>query len=959
MTPERWQQIQAVFAAAVERSMDSRGAYLSQVCADDAELRREVESLLASHDSASSRFLKSPAEFDQTEIQATPPPGSRRLSPGARLGTYEILASIGAGGMGEVYRARDYKLQREVAIKVLPESFANDPEALARFEREALAVAALNHPNILSIYDFGREGATAYAVMELLDGHTLREKLKAGPLPLNLILHYAIQIVEGLAAAHEKAIVHRDLKPENLFVTRDGRVKILDFGLVKRGGRVEPGQETSAPTAEGGHTRVGTVMGTLGYMSPEQLLGQEVDHRTDLFSFGVVLYEMVAQKAPFRGASAMAISDAILHKQPPELTGKDLPAKLKSIIRRLLQKEREERYAAAGELLTELKDLETSLAPGRFRLSHRAKVIAAASFIVVIAAGVFFWRRAARERWALETAAPEIARLIDDSKHVEAAELAKQARAILPEDPTLEKLWLKCTDTVKFESIPAGADVAVRAAGSNSSAWQDLGRTPLSDIRIGKAWHAIRISKPGYVPWNAFDAPPTEWLKLPLYRESDVPAGMVPVADVDVELGWPLKEVPVKTLDYFLIDRLEVTNAEYKKFVDAGGYQRTEYWKEPFIGSDGEVSWENAMDRFRDATGRPGPATWEAGTYPSGREQHPVAGVSWYEATAYARFVGKSLPTVYHWTGAAQTYLLSEFARGSNFDGTQTRDVGRPEGLSGFGTYDMAGNVKEWCWNESRGDRRFILGGGFGEPSYMFLTADAQSPWDRRPNFGFRCAKYLKPISAEFSAKLDPPLRDYWKEKPVPDSVFEAFRGLYAYDKTDLDARLLATRQAEAWTEEVISIAAAYGNERVPVHLYLPRGYPPPYQAVVYYPGGNGYWLDEFDSSIFDYVWNFLPKTGRAVVYPVYRGMFERNDGMKDGGAPAARRDRRIMQVEGSRAYTGLPRDAKRHRQLEARLFRAQRGRLRRVRSFSRSAAIPGGHPDLGRLLVSVIRCRR
>ena len=427
---------------------------------------------------------------------------------------------------------------------------------------------------------------------------------------------------------------------------------------------------------------------------------------------------------------------------------------------------------------------------------------------------------------------------------------------------------------------------------------KSLGRTPLSDIRIGKAWHAIRISKPGYVPWNAFDGPPTEWLKLPLYRESDVPAGMVPVADVAVELGWPLKEVPVKTLDYFLIDRFEVTNAEYKKFVDAGGYQRTEYWKEPFIGIDGEVSWEKAMDRLRDATGRPGPATWEAGTYPSGREQHPVAGVSWYEATAYARFVGKSLPTVYHWTGAAQTYLLSEFARGSNFDGTQAREVGRPEGFSGFGTYDMAGNVKEWCWNESRGDRRFILGGGFGEPSYMFLTADAQSPWDRRPNFGFRCAKYLKPISAEFSAKLDPPLRDYWKEKPVPDSVFEAFRGLYAYDKTDLDAKLLATRQGEAWTEEVISIAAAYGNERVPVHLYLPRGYPPPYQAVVYYPGGNGYWLDEFDSSIFEYVWNFLPKTGRAVVYPVYRGMFERNDGMKDGGAPAARRDRTIMQAK-------------------------------------------------------------
>ncbi len=282
MTPERWQQIQAVFAAAVERSAESRGAYLSQVCAEDAELRREVESLLASHDSASARFLESPALLEETEVQKTPPgAGGKALAPGTRLSTYEILSAIGAGGMGEVYRARDHKLQREVAIKVLPESFAYDPAALARFEREALAVAALSHPNILSIYDFGKHDDTVFAVMELLEGHTLRDKLKAGPIPLNLVLHYALQIVQGLSAAHEKEIVHRDLKPENLFVTPDGRVKILDFGLAKRVEKVAQGEETSAPTIEG-HTTPGMVMGTLGYMSPEQLLALPVDHRTRL-----------------------------------------------------------------------------------------------------------------------------------------------------------------------------------------------------------------------------------------------------------------------------------------------------------------------------------------------------------------------------------------------------------------------------------------------------------------------------------------------------------------------------------------------------------------------------------------------------------------------------------------------------------------------------------------------------
>ena len=900
MTHERWAQIQAVFAAAVERTGESRGAYLSQICAGDEALRSEVESLLSAHDSASSRFLQSPAAIEgETEVQATPPRVTRRgLPPGTRLGSYEILASIGAGGMGEVYRAFDSKLRREVAVKVLPQSFANDPEALVRFEREALAVAALSHPNILSIYDFGREGDTAYAVMELLDGHTLREKLKTGPLPLNLILHYAIQIAEGLAAAHEKEIVHRDLKPENLFITKDGRVKILDFGLAKRVERVAPGEETSAETVEGGHTKAGMVMGTLGYMSPEQLLGQDVDHRTELFSFGVVLYEMIARKAPFQGASVMAISDAILHKQPPELTDRKLPAKLKGIIRQLLEKERQKRHETAAELLAEVKDLEAALAPGRFRLSTRARLAVATTLLLAVTAGALLWRRAARERWALEIAVPEIQRLIGDMEHVKAAVLARQARAILPDDPTLEKLWLKCTDTVSIETVPAGAEVSVRVAGDDSAAWQVLGSTPLSGIRLANAAYTVRVSKTGYAPWIVVDGPPMEWSDHHLFPESEVPDGMVPIMNEEVSLGWPLNGLPPKKVDYFFMDRFEVTNADYRKFVDAKGYETPEFWRERFIRNGREVSWAEAMTQFRDATGRPGPSSWEAGTYPPGRERHPVAGVSWYEAAAYARFAGKNLPTVYHWAEAAQVHLLSLIARGSNFDGTETREVGRPEGLSGFGTYDMAGNVKEWCWNESRDGKRFILGGGYGEPSYMFVNVDAQSTWDRRATFGFRCAKYRNPVSPDFSAKLDPPFRDYGKEKPVSDSVFAAFRGLYEYDRADLDVRTLASRETETWTEEVVSIAAAYGQERLPIHLYLPKGVLPPYQTVIYYPGGNGYWLDEFDSSIFEYIWNFLPKSGRAVVYPVYRGMFERNDGLKDGGPPAARRDRMIMQAK-------------------------------------------------------------
>src|ERR1700694_938384 len=205
------------------------------------------------------------------------------LAAGTLLGPYEILSPLGKGGMGEVYRARDKKLDREVAVKVLPQSVAADPDTLARFEREAKAVAALSHPNILAIHDFGNQDGIAYAVMELLEGETLRGKLDAGPITQRQAVDYALQVVKGLSAAHEKGIVHRDLKPENIFVGQDGHVKILDFGLAKRVEPVAPGKETSAPT-DSGFTSPGTVMGTVGYMSPEQVRGLAVDHRSDTFS---------------------------------------------------------------------------------------------------------------------------------------------------------------------------------------------------------------------------------------------------------------------------------------------------------------------------------------------------------------------------------------------------------------------------------------------------------------------------------------------------------------------------------------------------------------------------------------------------------------------------------------------------------------------------------------------------
>ena len=281
------------------------------------------------------------------------------LTSGSRVGPYEIVAPLGAGGMGEVYRARDTKLEREVALKVLPGSLAQSPEALARFSREARAVAALSHPNILAIFDFGEEAGRSYAVMELLEGETLRERLLEGALTVRKTLEIAAQVAQGLAAAHERGIVHRDLKPDNLFITRDGRAKILDFGLAKLGEATgSHSQLMAAPTQNPG-TEPGAVLGTVGYMAPEQVKGLPADARADLFALGVTIYEMLTGQRAFAKGSSIETMSAILKEEPPELDGlaAKIPPALDRVLRHCLEKNPEERFQSARDLAFALRDV--------------------------------------------------------------------------------------------------------------------------------------------------------------------------------------------------------------------------------------------------------------------------------------------------------------------------------------------------------------------------------------------------------------------------------------------------------------------------------------------------------------------------------------------------------------------------------------------------------------------------
>ncbi|HEY7214762.1 MAG TPA: protein kinase, partial [Thermoanaerobaculia bacterium] len=320
------------------------------------------------------------------------------FSPGTRLGSYEIIAPLGSGGMGEVYRGRDSRLNRDVAVKVLAHRLTGNPEALARFKREAQAVAALSHPNVLALFDYGESDGTVFAVMELLDGETLRARLTSGPLPQRKAVEYAVQIARGLAAAHERGIVHRDLKPENVFLTRDGQVKILDFGLARLATVESDGGETFSPTPSL-PTRPGIVMGTPGYMSPEQVRGQGTDPRSDLFAFGTILYEMLAGRRAFRGDTAAEAMTAALREEPPELPA-SVPPTLDRLVRHCLEKDREQRFQSARDLAFDLEailDRSTSAAsavPARRRRAVPAWVAWAA--VTLVSTGVVGWLASSR-----------------------------------------------------------------------------------------------------------------------------------------------------------------------------------------------------------------------------------------------------------------------------------------------------------------------------------------------------------------------------------------------------------------------------------------------------------------------------------------------------------------------------------------------------------------------------------
>src|SRR5215210_6600415 len=798
---------------------------------------------------------------------------------GSRLGPYEIVALLGAGGMGVVYRARDERLQRDVAVKILPPGVLVDESARKRFRKEARALAKLSHPNIAAVYDVGEQEGMDYLVMECVPGESLAAKLKSGPLPVIDVLSLGVEIAAALEDAHEHGIVHRDLKPANIMVTPKGHAKVLDFGLAKLLVPANAADVSQSLTAAGGP------VGTVYYMSPEQALDEAVDSRTDLWSLGVVLYESLTGRAPFQGSVPWAVLRAVAYDAPTALRElrPDIPAPVESIVSRALAKDVADRYQAASEISRDasavLAGVRAGATPGAAR-SPRAKLgyalLAAAAIVLLTGLGGWLYRHDERRRWAREEAIPEIAKLNAADQALAAFLLLNQATQYLPGDTNLAHTARATTRLVSIRSSPPGAAVDIQDYGF-PDAWYHLGTTPLTHLRIPSGHFRWRLSKPGVRPYLAAPATADE-MSFALDSAGAAPDGMVWVGggtffDYIDFIGW----VGPYDLPPYHIDRLEVTNREYQRFVNSGGYRRRTYWSAKFRRGGRELSWNEAMPLFRDHTGRAGPSTWEGGHYPDGQAEYPVSGISWYEASAYAAFAGKSLPTVAQWYRTAQPDVATHTVQTSNIARSTLAPVGEFKGLGPYGTYDMAGNVREWTLNATETDRRFILGGAWNSPSYLSANPEALSPFDRSPGNGIRCVRNTAPLPPAASWPVRTLERDFARVRPASNAVFRAYQLLYAYDKTPLNAKLEGVvRDSRNWREEKVTFDAAYGKERVPAYLYLPTNVRPPYQTIVFFPSARVLDLTSSqtlgDTAFFDYI----VQSGRAVLYPVYQNTYER-----------------------------------------------------------------------------------
>ncbi len=830
----------------------------------------------------------------------------REFVGGQRLfSRYRLIKILGRGGMGIVWLAHDEELERDVALKFLPDLIIHDAAVLSDLKRETRRCLELTHKNIVRIYDFVHDERSGCISMEYIDGDTL-SNLRCDKKPKVFetaeLTEWMGQLCDALDYAHSYAhIIHRDLKPANLMVNQRGELKVSDFGIAR-----SLGDSMSVITMAGGRS------GTLSYMSPQQLEGERGTHLDDIYSLGASVYELLTSKPPFYVGN---IDRQIREKIPPSMTerrkefeieSEPIPALWEESVAACLAKEPGRRPQSVREIARQLQIPSAEARPPSMRSfiprsKKRVLVLALASLCLL---ALIVWLAVRDHRYRTASAQlDEAVRLADQGNLVDSLALALEVEKAIPSAPALKRLWPEISRVLTVETHPPGALVRAKPYGAPDSAFRTLGVTPFSDARITILSWQLRLEKDGFITaerglWRY--GPFKIALSAELSPVGSVPEGMIAIP------GGPMDWLPLVGLENVkpgdvppaFVGKTEVTNAEYRKFVEDGGYRRRELWKEPFVENGRPLSFEEAMARFRDRTGRPGPSTWSSGDYPEGQKDFPVTGVSWYEAAAYATWSGKSLPTIYHWARAATTWAAPDMVPPSNFSGTGPMRVGSNAGVSGYGLYDMAGNAKEWCCNAD-GPNRYILGGAYSEPIYMFNDADAQLPFKREATFGFRIAQYPQPVRPELLAPLKRVIRDYSKEHPAGEEAFRIYAGLYGYDKTPLDPRSESTSETDRWRVERVSFNAAYRGERMAALIFTPKSVPPPWQVVIHFPGSGALHVRS-SVDVPTNSFNFILKSGRALVYPIYKSTYERGDGVDSDNQTTSRnyRDHVLMWAQ-------------------------------------------------------------
>lgn len=839
------------------------------------------------------------------------------ISAGSRVRRYEVTAPLGAGGMGEVWLARDVELDRTVALKVLPQEGADSDERIRRFLQEARAAIALNHPNVAHVYDVGEQDGVRFMAMEYVEGETLRARLLREHLPLDAALDIATQVAAALGSAHAAGIVHRDVKPENVMLRPDGYVKVLDFGLAKLTSRgTSPDDATMIV-----HTEPGLVMGTMHYMSPEQLRGENVDARTDVFSLGVLLYEMLSGgRRPFEATSASGVIAAILTEDPAPL-GATVPIELGAIVAKALSKNREQRYPSAREMADALKqvgrethhirsgDMPTQalVAAGARRAPWKAIAIAAV-LIAIVAAAAWLAKRASDVRHA-RAALPRIERLVEQRKYFEAYDLAKQVEPRLGGDARLAAAMAQIVTPITIDSTPAGAQVWLERVRDDGETAPRLlaGTTPLKQHEIARGDYVVTLEKSGYAPASFTSSlsslriggmwVPARPLNVTRTLVKNAPPRMAAVPGGPYRLAaWSRPTTAIVPLAPFFIDQFEVSNREFARFVDGGGYQRRELWKQPFVKDGRTLTFDEAMRELRDTTGLNAPRAWAQQKYPAGRDDDPVTGVTWYEAAAYAEFTGKSLPTIFQWEKAARDGARapygfvapwgvvaagSDVTRRANFRGNGPMRVDSLRGgMSPYGAYHMAGNVAEWCAN-GIDDGRAVLGGSFDSPTYQFGAIGSYPPFHSSEKIGFRCVKAAgagETGAATFRRDAEVPVLSRY-----PEAKFRELLPYFDYPNAPLNARVIERIETDAWTKEKIAYSGANGRT-VHAFLFLPKHRQPPYQVVHYLPAGDVVsGMRALDSSIDAMLGPFI-RSGRAVFGVLLPGYIGRD--LPEGPAP-------------------------------------------------------------------------